>query len=151
MVAPPFEEIWMPAIDLTPLRNPRVLIIEDSPVICRLIEVCLRPIDAHVTMVSDGASGLQSAAVDRPDVVILDIGLPGMDGWEVLARLRESELTGDVPVMLLTGHADEYGSDDARANGAAAFMTKPFQPEHLRRQVMELLPDDGVRAATEVA
>jgi len=132
------------------MRSPRVLVIEDSPVIRRLIEVCLRPLEAHVTMVPDGQAGLRSAAVDRPDVVILDIGLPGMDGWEVLDRLGQSELTDDVPVMLLTGHADEFGSADARAKGAAAFMTKPFQPEALRRQVTGLLPSDQVNIEPDV-
>lgn len=141
----------MSASDSAHPPRPTVLVIEDSPVIRRLIEVCLRPLGVHITMVPDGQAGLQSAAVDRPDVVVLDIGLPGIDGWEVLARLGSSELTAEVPVMLLTGHADEFGATDARATGAAAFMTKPFQPETLRRQVAELLPRGVERSATGVA
>lgn len=124
-----------------PMRRPRILVVEDSPVIRRLIEVCLRPLDAHLTLVPDGPAGLESAAVDRPDVVVLDIGLPGIDGWEVLGRLRAGPLTSDIPVLMLTGHGERYGETDAAIQGAEAFMTKPFQPEALRRQVAELLPE----------
>jgi len=133
------------------LRKPRVLVIEDVSAIRRLIEVCLRPIGPDLTMAADGPTGLQSAVDDPPEVILLDIGLPGMDGWQVLEGLRTESLTARIPVLLLTGHADQCSSADARRRGAAAFMTKPFQPEALRRQVLGLLPDASVELPTEVA
>ncbi len=71
------------------LQRPRVLVVEDVSAIRRLIEVCLRPIGPDLTMAADGTIGLQSAVDDPPEMILLDIGLPGLDGWQVLKGLRE--------------------------------------------------------------
>lgn len=116
---------------------PRVLVIEDSKVIRRLIEVCLRPLDVEVDLVGDGLAGLESAAVEPPDVVVLDIGLPGMDGWAVLEVLHAA--AEGVPVLMLTGHGEMWSEQHALEQGAVGFMTKPFLPDHLRERVAGLL------------
>lgn len=121
-----------------PLRK-RVLVVEDSPIIRRLIEVCLRPMNVDVTLVPNGFEGLEAAAIEPPDVVVLDIGLPGIDGWEVLNGLRQAERTEHVPVLMLTGHGEVFGESEAAARGAAGFMTKPFLPEMLRSTITGLL------------
>ena len=71
--------------------------------------------------------------------MILDVGLPGMEGWEVLRALRSHPRTGRLPVLMLTGHAGESVQRKAEAIGASAFMTKPFQPKELREKLDELL------------
>lgn len=119
-----------------------VLVVEDSPGIRRLVEVCLRPLDLAITTRDDGPSGLAAVKELRPDAVILDIGLPKMDGWEVLVRIREDEAIADIPVLVLTAHAEEESRKRADAGGADAFVTKPFQPAELRRQVLALLEPD---------
>ena len=124
---------------LRPLPRKQVLVVEDSAVIRRLIEVCLRPMDLDVTLVPDGTAGLDQAAEATPDAVVLDIGLPGIDGWEVLERLHDAEETMHVPVLMLTGHGEAFGDHDAEQRGAAGLMTKPFLPEAFRRAVSELL------------
>ncbi len=116
-----------------------VLVIEDSASVRRLIEVCLRPLGVQVRSVEDGLLGLEAATSDVPEAIVLDIGLPGMDGWEVLARLRSGEATRHVQVLVLTAHAQPEMADRAVAKGADSFMTKPFRPEELRESVMELL------------
>ena len=105
----------------------------------RLIEVCLRPMDIDVTLVPNGDAGLDMAATLTPDAVVLDIGLPGIDGWEVLERLHGADATSDVPVLMLTGHGEAFGDHDAEQRGAAGLMTKPFLPEAFRTAVSELL------------
>lgn len=117
----------------------RVLVIEDSDVIQRLIEVCLRPAGFEVDTEGDGPAGLDAALADPPDLVILDVGLPRMDGWEVLARLRESPLTRHVKVLILTAHAQETNRERAGQVGADAFLTKPFRPNELRTIATELI------------
>ena len=67
--------------------QPSVLVIEDSASVRRLIDVCLRPLNAEMRFAEDGLIGLDSARAAVPDVIILDIGLPGLDGWEVLSQL----------------------------------------------------------------
>lgn len=116
-----------------------ILVIEDSASVRRLIEVCLRPLGVEIRSVEDGLLGLEAAISEIPQAIVLDIGLPGMDGWEVLARLRADEATRRVRVLVLTAHAQPEMADRAAAKGADSFMTKPFRPEELRDSVQELL------------
>jgi len=117
-----------------------VLVIEDSQVIQRLIEVCLRPAGFAVETAGDGRQGIAAAQELHPDVVILDVGLPVMDGWEVLARLMDDPATADLQVLVLTAHAQDEMRAQATGAGAAGFLTKPFRPDELRSAVVELAP-----------
>jgi CheY-like chemotaxis protein len=117
----------------------RILVVEDSAVIRRLIEVCLRAADLEIVTRDDGKSGLQAVGSESPDLVVLDIGLPGMDGWEVLDRIRRDESTKNIPVVVLTAHAEEESRRRANEGGADAFVTKPFQPNDFRSTVLSLL------------
>lgn len=123
--------------------QPSVLVIEDSASVRRLIDVCLRPLNAEMRFAEDGLIGLDSARTAVPDVIILDIGLPGLDGWEVLSQLRSGPSTLDIRVLVLTAHAQPEMADRAAAGGADAFMTKPFRPNELRDSVEALLADAG--------
>mgnify|MGYP001575157369 FL=1 len=124
----------------------RVLVVEDSAVIQRLISVCLRPAGVEVDTRADGPSGLEAALTTAPDLVILDVGLPRMDGWEVLERIRSDPRTRDMKVLVLTAHAQEETRERADRGGADAFLTKPFRPDDLRGVALGLLA--GPTAAT---
>ncbi len=93
----------------------------------------------EVRSASDGPEGLDAIRQERPDAVVLDIGLPGLDGWEVLRHLREDPETADLKVLVLTAHAQPEMADRAARGGADSFMTKPFRPLDLRIQVEKLL------------
>jgi CheY-like chemotaxis protein len=121
------------------MEQTQVLVVEDSTSVRRLIEVCLRVLDVTISSASDGVSGLEAIRTTQPDVVVLDIGLPGLDGWEVLKRLREDAVTKHVKVLVLTAHAQPEMADRAEKGGADAFMTKPFRPTELRECVEKLL------------
>ncbi len=125
----------------------QVLVVEDSAVIRRLIEVCLRPANLDVMMRVDGPSGLDAALNESPDLLVLDIGLPEMDGWQVLDELRSDDRTKTLPVLVLTAHAEEESRRRADEGGADAFVTKPFQPNDFRQEVLSLLARTGVLAA----
>ncbi len=122
----------------------RVLVVEDSQVIQRLIEVCLKPAGFQVETREDGPAGLEAALSDPPDLLILDVGLPKMDGWEVLSRLRSELNTRNLKVLVLTAHAQEETRERADRGGADAFLTKPFRPNDLRRVVTQLVAGDAV-------
>jgi len=121
--------------------NPQVLVIEDSASVRRLIEVCLRVLPVDVASAEDGITGLDAARDTLPDVVVLDIGLPGMDGWEVLRHLRSAEDTSRIKVLVLTAHAQPEVAQQADEVGADDFMTKPFRPGELRERLEKLLAD----------
>jgi two-component system OmpR family response regulator len=122
----------------------RALIVDDSEVLRRLIEMCLRPVGFEIATASTGAEALDTAASFHPDLVILDIGLPDMTGWEVLAMLRESAIGADAKVLILSGYEDI--NTDAKTNGADAALIKPFRNDELRALAVELagplLPSD---------
>ena len=84
-------------------------------------------------------------------MLILDIGLPGMDGWEVLRRMRQDPGCDGVPVLVLTAHAQEEYRLEADRRGADAFMTKPFEPEALRATIGRLLAARAPAAAPSPA
>jgi CheY-like chemotaxis protein len=121
--------------------KPRVLVIEDSASVRRLIEVCLRVLDVEVAAAADGIDGLNVARETLPDVIVLDIGLPGMDGWEVLSHLRSGSDTRPIKVLILTAHAQPEVAQQAAKGGADDFMTKPFRPTELRERLEKLLAD----------
>lgn len=116
----------------------RVLVVEDSQVIQRLIEVCLQPAGFEVETCTDGPSGLAAVSEHEPDLVILDVGLPGMSGWDVLSGIRADPATENVPVMMLTGDVHDAVRRRAADLGANAYLAKPFRPQVLRERVADL-------------
>jgi two-component system KDP operon response regulator KdpE len=117
---------------------PEILVVEDSPVIWRLIRASCEGI-ASFSWEADGGAGLAAVRRHPPDLVILDIGLPVMDGWGVLAGMRGDPVLKAVPVLVLPAHADSASRERARSGGAQAFMTKPFRPTDLRSTLEILL------------
>jgi two-component system, OmpR family, KDP operon response regulator KdpE len=103
--------------------NPVALIIDDEPPIRRLLRLTLEPQGYRVCEADNGQLGLQEAAARRPDVIVLDLGLPDMDGLVVLKRLRE---WSQAPVLVLTVRDREADKVAALDNGADDYLTKPF-------------------------
>ena len=106
----------------------RVLAIEDEPDIRMLLEMILDRGGFASLVVGDGMTGLDRIADWSPDVVLLDVGLPVIDGWEVLRRIREQ---GDLPVVLLTAYGSDRDRIRGREAGATDFLTKPFDRDEL--------------------
>jgi len=107
------------------------LIVDDEVQIRRLLRVALESEDYDVREAQTGQEGLQEIAARRPDVILLDLGLPGMDGLDVLKRLRE---WSETPVLVLSVRDDEAGKVAALDAGAEDYVTKPFStPELLAR------------------
>jgi two-component system OmpR family response regulator len=125
-----------------------ILVIVDSPLVQRLLTVVLRDLGRPIEGALDGPSGLEAVSTRPPALVILDIGLPGMDGWEVLRRMRQEPACEGVPVLVLTAHAQEEYRLEADRRGADAFMTKPFEPDALRAILSRLLAGRTPAAVT---
>ncbi|MFN3741090.1 MAG: response regulator transcription factor [Anaerolineales bacterium] len=107
---------------------PKILIIDDEPSILNLVSAYLRPEGFEVYTASDGPSGLKAARAYKPDLIVLDIMLPGMDGLEVLNRLRRES---NVYVILLTARTEETDKIVGLSIGADDYVTKPFSPREL--------------------
>jgi CheY-like chemotaxis protein len=118
----------------------RVLLVDDDPVIVRLLEVNFRLEGFHVRTASNGEQALEKAAEERPDAMVVDVMMPGLDGWEVCARLREDPETADIPVVLLSARTQDDDRAHDYALGLVEYVTKPFDPadliEVVRRQLV---------------
>jgi DNA-binding response OmpR family regulator len=124
-----------------------VLVVEDDADIQRLVRVLLERAGFTVRGAADGHEALRVLFAERPDLILLDIGLPGMDGWQVLERVRE---LSDVPVLMLTAQGDELDKVRALRGGADDFVTKPFGRQELVARVEALPRRAGDREAEMV-
>jgi len=93
----------------------------------------------RVAEASNGAEAIEKALALAPDIILMDLSLPGMDGWEATRRLKANEQTQHIPVVALTSHALPGFSDSAKKAGCDAFVTKPCLPDRLVDQVRRLL------------
>jgi len=127
----------------------RVLLIDDDPELLRGVGLSLRHEGYDVTTLSSGANALEVISHVRPHVVVLDVMMPGVDGMEVLRRIRSNPTTADVPVLMLTAKNSEESKVIGFSLGADDYLTKPFSVRELRCRVGALLrrarsvSDDG--------
>lgn len=118
----------------------RVLVAEDDDLIAELIGHKLQLRGAAVDIVADGAEAWERIRTDPPHLVILDGMLPGLDGLEVLRRIREDPALADMPVIMLTARRREQDIVDALQTGASDYLVKPFMPEELMARMERFLP-----------
>ncbi len=118
------------------MPNPKILVVDDEPTIANLVVSYLRKEGYEVMTASDGPGGLNAARSFQPDLVILDLMLPGMDGLEVLAQIRR---TSNVYVILLTAKTEELDRVVGLSVGADDYVTKPFSPRELTARVKAAL------------
>jgi adenylate cyclase len=135
--------------------TPRVLVVDDMPANVRLLEAVLVPAGFEVLSASSGPEALDTVAAELPDLVLLDVQMAGMNGYEVCRRIREDEATALIPVVMVTSHDSEARIDGIRA-GADDFVTKPFDQQELLLRVRSLVRikryHDTIRAqAAELA
>ena len=117
-----------------------ILVIEDSPTQAQRVSTMIKMLcGLNVTLATDGVEALRLVEVKRPDVIVLDVNLPGMDGYQLCKRLKRDPHTASIPIIMLTTadtcRAATYGLEA----GADDFFTKPFSPKHLIGRVKELL------------
>jgi CheY-like chemotaxis protein len=119
--------------------RPLVLVADDNEDILGLVTAVLERSGYEVVTVSDGSQALASVDKRKPDLAVLDITMPEIDGLEVLRRLRADTRTRGLPVVLLSAQAQEADVDRGFAAGASAYLKKPFSPRELRERVAGLL------------
>jgi two-component system, cell cycle response regulator DivK len=97
----------------------------------------------EVVTAADGAAGIEAAARDRPDVILMDLSLPGIDGWEATRRLKARPETEAIPVIALTAHAMQGDEERARSCGCDDYLPKPLDEEQLFAKLTRLLAPGG--------
>jgi len=117
----------------------RVLVVDDEPDITALVAYHLAKAGYRVSTASSGSEALKAAADQRPDVIVLDLMLPGLSGLDVLQALRKQEETREVGVILLTARREEVDRIRGLSLGADDYLTKPFSPQELTLRVAAIL------------
>lgn len=118
------------------MANAKILLVDDEAAILNLVVAYLKPEGYEVYTATDGPSGLQAARAHKPDLIVLDVMLPGIDGVEVLIRLRRES---DVYVILLTAKTEETDKIVGLSVGADDYVTKPFSPRELVARIKAAL------------
>lgn len=121
----------------------KVLVVDDEPNIVVSLEFLMQQAGFQVITAFDGETALARLSDGAPDLLLLDISLPGISGFDVLEHLRGAESTAGLPVIMLTAHGREVEREKGLALGADDYVTKPFSTQALVAKVKELLADES--------
>ena len=122
-----------------PRLKVRVLVVDDYPDAREMYSTYLEYSGFEVVEAGNGVEALQRAVETEPDIILMDLSLPVMDGWEATRRLKADQRTAGIPVVALTGHVLVGISDGARRAGCDAFVSKPCLPEDLVKEIRKVL------------
>ncbi len=117
----------------------RVLIVEDNAANRALVTIFLRRDGYRVSLAENGLRGIELAQAERPDMILMDLEMPGMDGWEATRLLKADPATSRIPVVALTAHTAKEDIDNAINAGFDGFVTKPISHARLMEKVNSFL------------
>lgn len=123
-----------------------ILLVDDDAEILRGLSVRLRAQGYTITTAADGKAGLEAASCNRPDLIVLDINMPVMDGFTMLAHLREDDALKETPVVMLSANVSEKMKREALKRGAQYFVQKPYDPQKLIATLKAAIADPAERA-----
>jgi two-component system, cell cycle response regulator DivK len=124
---------------MTEQNSPLILVVDDYQDAREMYAEYLQFSGFRVAEARNGNEAIEQAFALRPDLILMDLSLPGMDGWEATRQLKSDERTRHIPVVALTGHALAGASEGARKAGCDAFVTKPCLPDDLVVEVRRML------------
>ena len=119
--------------------KPHVLVVDDSPTVRKLIAGKLEKCGHEVHCTNDGVEAMERLAELQPDLVLLDINMPRMDGYQVCKLIRSNEATKDIPVIMISGKDGFFDKVRGKMAGSSGYITKPFGPETLMKTVESYL------------
>jgi len=123
-----------------PARGPLVLVVDDDPQVRDVVRINLEMEGYAVVEAGNAEEGLKAVEDDAPDLVLLDVMMPQVDGWEMLRRVQERHGVGSIPVVMFSGHLESDAAREATERGARAFIGKPFDLRTLIEQTKQILP-----------
>ncbi len=117
----------------------KILLIDDHDSVLKLLEAVLKVRNYEVCYASSGAEGLEMAQKESPDLVLLDVMMPGMDGFKVCQALKQAEATKSIPVVFLTARGEDTDREMGQRVGGEGFIKKPFRSSDLMTTISELI------------
>ncbi len=128
----------------------KILVVDDEPTIVRLMEFILARQGHQMLVATNGEDALAKVRAEKPDLVLLDIMMPRIDGYEVARTLRADPETARLPIIMLSAKAQEEDIRKGRDVGVDQYITKPFSPEHLVHAVRDMLQRLPTETPTEL-
>jgi CheY-like chemotaxis protein len=125
------------------MSGPLILVVEDERDIRQLIAITLQLSDFRVVEAANGEEALKQALAVNPDLILMDVRMPKMDGYEACHRLKQMEQTKDIPVVFLSAKGQDTQIKKGFAVGAVAYFLKPFSPEELPPRLHKILKEHG--------
>ncbi len=122
---------------------PKILVAEDERDIRELIAFTLRYAGFEVILVSNGQEAIEQASELQPDLILLDVRMPGMTGYDACRELKENPATSGIPIVFLSAKGQEVEIEEGLASGALEYIVKPFAPDELATQVKGILKRVG--------
>ncbi len=119
-----------------------ILVVDDDPVIQKLLHVNFQMEGYDVVMAGDGQEAVDKARSARPDLIVLDVMMPKLDGLQVASILKSDEATASIPIIMLSAKAQDFDVKAGMASGADDYITKPFDPLQLLARAAELMGKD---------
>ena len=113
----------------------KILLIDDEPEFAEMVKIRLEANGYQIDLAADGATGIARVAVDRPQLILLDVMMPGLDGFAVLRRLREDAATRALPIIMLTARGEFKSITEAQALGATDYLIKPVDTNELLKLI----------------
>ena len=121
-----------------------VLIVDDEPMARTLLRLMLVRAGFNVSEAEDGFDALEKVLISQPDIILLDVMMPGMDGFSVCEKLRQREETSNLPIIMLSAKTDLDSINKGLRVGATKYLTKPISPEELTRHVNDVLDTNAI-------
>ncbi|HVF11101.1 MAG TPA: response regulator [Abditibacteriaceae bacterium] len=121
----------------------KILAVDDEKHIVRLVQVNLEKEGFEVVTAGNGREALEKVAADQPDLIVLDVMMPEMDGFEALKKLKEDPETASIPVIMLTAKAQDKDVFEGWKSGADLYLTKPFNPQELITFIKRIFQHQG--------
>jgi excisionase family DNA binding protein len=129
-----------PATSVAPTAGPLVLIVDDDERVREYVRVNLEAEGYEVREAGSAEEGLSALGERSPDLILLDVMMPQVDGWETLRRIQEHTGVGAIPVIMFSGKVDERSATEAQSRGVQGFIGKPFDPRSLIESTKQQLP-----------
>jgi CheY-like chemotaxis protein len=130
----------------------RILVVDDEPHIVKLVSFALERAGHEVLQAADGAHGIEVAAESLPDLILMDVMMPVMTGYDALDHLKADPATCDIPVVMLSAKSQHYEQEEGLRRGALQYICKPFTPRDLAETVNTILAgEEGEEVRTDGA
>jgi len=122
------------------MSKTKIMVVDDDIQSLELIEAMLVPNGYQVVTANDGSKAVAAISVNKPDLILLDIMMPGLDGYSTLSKIKENKTISNIPVVMLTAMDFELNKELAFRLGAAGYLTKPIDLTELLKTISRLLP-----------